>query len=177
MNYSMVQGYVSVGKVLAQACRLEFNLQNSHKKLGVAMSSCNPSKRRQRQADPGFRDWPVWLISELQIQWETLPQKIGWKEQRKPLRSANAWVHTQRRWSFRPPDPSHPSPQHFLLVFHKEAESDSSDRVLRTPSLRTVVVTPVGDGQSTDSICNMFTLLCPLGGFLDNYLALFQDWV
>lgn len=54
-------------KFLPKQCRLEFNLQNSHKKWGVAMSECNPGMRRQRQADPGLRGWPVWLISELKI--------------------------------------------------------------------------------------------------------------
>lgn len=41
------KGYVSVCKVPAQACRPEFNPQNSCKTLGVAVSTCNPSMNRQ----------------------------------------------------------------------------------------------------------------------------------
>lgn len=47
IEHSRGWGYVSVCKVPAQACRPEFNPQNSCKTLGVAVSTCNPSMNRQ----------------------------------------------------------------------------------------------------------------------------------
>lgn len=112
----------------------------------------------------------------------SLSQKVGWREERKPLRSASGFHNKHmgahiEKMKFLPPDPFFPAPQPFHLVFHKEAESDSSDRVLRTPSMCPVVVSTVDDEQSIGCIYNTFTLLCPLRGVLDNYLALLQDWI
>jgi hypothetical protein len=78
---------------------LPFKHKNSCKEVGKVMCACDPRAGRWRQEDP----WELAVsqstwISELQVQWETLSQKIRWRAAEDdtwhhPLAPPHTWTH------------------------------------------------------------------------------------